>query len=125
MVILLKPFSQKKTYSTEVDSLQDTFLFSIEISNNALSLEFERGTICIISTNENVCDGDIVLVRIKEYPIYFRRIFIGINGFQFCNIPLESETNMDEYTDYTIIGMLLNKINRLKEKGTPNLTIIK
>ena len=111
---LAKTFFATKTYSTEVDNLQDDSLFSIEISNNALSPEFERGTICIVSTNENVCDGDIVLVKIKEYPICFRRVFVGANGFQFCNISLESEMNITECTDYAIIGVLLNKINRLK-----------
>ncbi|WP_196905849.1 S24 family peptidase [Candidatus Symbiopectobacterium sp. 'North America'] len=114
MDISLRPSLLQKHTPQKIDNLQDDSLFSIEISNNALSPEFERGIICIVSANENVCDGDIVLVKIKEYPICFRRVFIRVNGFQFCNISLESEINITECTEYVIIGVLLNKINRLK-----------
>lgn len=107
-------FVPTMTYSAEVDNVKDTSLLAIEIMNNALSPELERGTICIISRNEPFTDGDIVLIKIKEYPACFRRIFIGNNGFYFCNISIGSELDMIEYDEYEIIGVLLKKINRMK-----------
>lgn len=104
-----------KSYTTEVDSPGDDSLFAIEITNNALLPELERGTLCIVSMKENFCDGDIVLVKIKEYFPCFRRIFVGNMGFQFSNIALEADNScIVEYDNYTVIGVLLKKINRMK-----------
>ncbi len=111
---LSKKTNFTSSYTTEVDNINDDSLCAIEITNNVMSPELERGTLCIISQNELFCDGDIVLVKTKSYPICLRRVFVGENGFQFSNISLESDSSPVEYTDYTIFGVLLKTIKRLK-----------
>ncbi|MFI0489770.1 MAG: helix-turn-helix domain-containing protein [Yersinia sp. (in: enterobacteria)] len=118
----LDNYLSKKTvftgnYTTEVDDVDDVdddSLCAIEITNNALSPELERGTLCVISLNGNFCDGDIVLVKIKGFPICLRRVFVGDKGYQFANISLESDSSLVEYTDYAVVGVLLKTVKRLK-----------
>lgn len=102
------------TYITEVDDITDESLFAVEITNNSLSPELDRGTYCVISLNEQYCDGDIVLVKLKNYPICLRRVFVSDNGLQFTNISIGSDNSTKSYTDHTIIGVLLKTIKRLK-----------
>ncbi|WP_269936318.1 XRE family transcriptional regulator [Serratia liquefaciens] len=102
------------TYTTEVDDITDDSLFAVEITNNSLSPEFDRGTYCVISLKEQYCDGDIVLVKLKNYPICLRRVFVSDEDLQFTNISLESDNSAKSYSDYTIVGVLLKTIKRLK-----------
>ncbi|MGX5056252.1 helix-turn-helix domain-containing protein [Enterobacter asburiae] len=102
------------TYTTEVDNEEDDSLFVVEITSRALQPELDKGTLCVISRKEEYYDGDIVLLKIKDYPLCFRRIFIGNDGYQFCNISMGTEMEMKQYTDFQIIGVMLKKINRLR-----------
>lgn len=101
-------------YTTEVEDITDDSLFAVEITNNSLSPELDRGTFCVISLKEQFCDGDIVLVKLKNYPICLRRVFISDIDLQFLNISLESDSTPKNYSDYTIVGVLLKIIKRLK-----------
>lgn len=103
-----------KTFTTAVDNCIDESMFAIEITNNSLSPELEKGAICIVSRNEEYCDGDIVLLKNKDYPVCFRRIFVSNNGFLFSPISLESNEKLIEYNEYVVLGVLLKKINRMK-----------
>lgn len=105
---------KKKFYTTEVDNPQDETLFAVEMTTNALLPEIEKGTICIISLSEKYCDGDVVLLNIRGSHLCFRRIFIGDTDYKFLNISIEINTQIIEYADYEIIGVLVKKINRLK-----------
>ncbi|HID8404816.1 MULTISPECIES: helix-turn-helix domain-containing protein [Serratia] len=102
------------TYTTEVDDIEDDSLFAVEITNNSLSPELDRGTYCIISLKEQYCDGDIVLVKLKNYPICLRRVFVSDENLQFTNISLESDNVAKSYSDYTIVGVLLKTVKRMK-----------
>lgn len=102
------------TYTTEVDDIEDDSLFAVEITNNSLSPELDRGTYCVISLKEQYCDGDIVLVKLKNYPICLRRVFVSDGNLQFTNISLESDNVAKSYSDYTIVGVLLKTVKRMK-----------
>ncbi|OKP48209.1 hypothetical protein A8A12_11295 [Serratia marcescens] len=102
------------TYTTEVDDITDDSLFVVEITNNSLSPEWDRGTYCVISLQEPFCDGDIVLVKLKNYPICLRRVFVSHDDLQFTNISLDSDSSVKSYSDYAIVGVLLKTIKRLK-----------
>lgn len=115
----IERFLEKKNrsadlYTTEVEDITDDSLFAVEITNNSLSPELDRGTYCVISLKEQYCDGDIVLVKLKNYPICFRRVFVSDEDLQFTNISLESDNSAKSYNDYTIVGVLLKTIKRLK-----------
>lgn len=102
------------TYTTEVDDMTDDSLFVVEIANNSLSPELDRGTYCVISLKEPFCDGDIVLVKLKNYPICLRRVFVSDGDLLFTNISLDSDSSVKSYSDYAIVGVLLKTIKRLK-----------
>jgi phage repressor protein C with HTH and peptisase S24 domain len=104
----------KNTYSVEVDELDNRSLFAVEITTNSLFPEIESGTICVISQDNRYYDGDIVLLKTKNSHIFFRRIFIASSGFKFSNISLDKNTEIVEYENYTIIGVVLKKINKLR-----------
>lgn len=101
-------------YITEVDDPKDNSIFAFEVMNNAFSPEIERSSICIVSLNEKANDGDIVLVKIKDYPILLRRVFFGAEGIMFFNLSLEKETSPIQYENYDIMAVLLKIIKRLK-----------
>ncbi|SMG55551.1 helix-turn-helix domain-containing protein [Cedecea sp. NFIX57] len=102
------------SYITEVDDVSDKSLFTVEITNNSLSPELDRGTYCVISLDEPFCDGDIVLVKLKNYPICLRRVYVSDTNLQFTTISLETDNIPKSYSDYNIVGVLLKIIKRLK-----------
>ncbi|BAE75319.1 putative HTH-type transcriptional regulator [Sodalis glossinidius str. 'morsitans'] len=103
-----------KSYTVEVEDNADNSLIAIEIANNALSPFFESGTICVVSEQECFNDGDVVLVKIKDYPLCFRRVFVGDNALYFSKTTIESDGNTIEFKNYTIIGVLIKTIRKLK-----------
>ena len=101
-------------YITEVDDPKDNSIFAFEVINNAFSPEIERSSICIVSLNEEVNDSDIVLVKIKDYPILLRRVFFGAEGMMFFNLSLEADVSPIQYKKYNIMAVLLKIVKRLK-----------
>lgn len=101
-------------YITEVDNPKDDSIFAFEVMNNAFSPEIERSSICIVSLNEKINDGDIVLVKIKDYPILLRRVFFGAEGMMFFNLSLEIDTSPIQYKNHNIMAVLLKIVKRLK-----------
>lgn len=111
---IFNSFIPADKYTAEVDDPSDDSIFSFEINNNAFSPEIEKSSICIVSLNEKSNDGDIVLLKVKDYPILLRRVFFGAQGVMFFNISLETESSPIQYKNYNIIGVLLKIIKRLK-----------
>lgn len=109
-----KVFMPVAGYITEVDDIKDDSIFAFEVMNNAFSPEIERSSICIVSLNEKANDGDIVLVKIKDYPILLRRVFFGSDGIVFLNLSLEADLTSIEYENYNIVAVLLKIVKRLK-----------
>jgi phage repressor protein C with HTH and peptisase S24 domain len=101
------------TYTTEIDDENDE-IFALEINTNALLPEIEKGSICIVSIGEKYCDGDIVLLKVRNKHLCFRRIFISNDGCKFSNIALEPNTTLSSYDNYEIVGVMIKKINYLK-----------
>jgi len=101
-------------YTAEFDHADDGSLFAFEVTNNAFSPELERSSICIVSLKEKSHDGDIVLVKTKDYPVFLRRAFVGNKCMFFCNISLDADAVPVEFNDYKIVGVLLKIIKRLK-----------
>lgn len=115
----IERFLSKKTdfterYKTEVDDINDESLFAVEITNNSLAPELDRGTICVISLKEQFCDGDIVLVKLKNYPLCLRRVFVSDVDLQFSTISLELDSTPKYHDKYEIVGVLLKIVKRLK-----------
>jgi len=111
---ILNSFIPTAKYTTEVDDPKDDSIFSFEINNNAFSPEIEKSSICIVSLNEKSNDGDIVLVKVKDYPILLRRVYFGAQGIMFLNISLETDSSPVQYKNHNIIGVLLKIVKRLK-----------
>ncbi|AHF75798.1 Putative phage repressor protein [Sodalis praecaptivus] len=103
-----------KSYTVEVEDFSDDSLIAIEIANNALSPFFESGTICVVSEQERFNDGDVVLVKIKDYPLCFRRVFVGDDVLYFSKTAIESDGDTIELKSYTLIGVLIKTIRKLK-----------
>jgi len=111
---VLNIFTHVTEYTIEVDDPSDDSLFAFEVTSNAFSPEIDRSSICIVSLNEKCNDGDIVLVKTKDYPIFLRRTFFGDQCMFFCNISLEADITPVQYTNYNIVGVLQRIIKRLK-----------
>lgn len=107
-------FSCVNYYTAEVESKNDSSLFAFEVTNNAFVPEIDNSSICIVSMEQEYVDSDIVLIKVKGYPIFLRRAFIGEHGLFFCNFSLYSDIEPVQYSDYTIIGVLQKIIKRLK-----------
>lgn len=109
-----KKINITNSYTTEVENTDDDSLIAIEIANNSLSPSFESGTLCIVSEKEPFNDGDVVLVKIKDYPLCFRRVFIGDQCLFFSKTSMESDGNTIEFKEYTIVGVLIKTIKTMK-----------
>lgn len=89
-------------------------LFAVEFGNNLLSPYFDSNTTAVISKTESFCDGDIVLVKIKDAPVCFRQVFVGENGIYFSVLDIQSERKTALTQHYTIIGIVTKSIKKLK-----------
>ncbi|MEA9391459.1 helix-turn-helix domain-containing protein [Acerihabitans sp. TG2] len=97
-------------YSTEIDATENHSVIAILIHNNALYPHFSSGTICIISMEEEPCDGDIVLIKINDFTPCFRRLYIEDDNFLFTTITLEHDVKPSSYKNANILGILLKAI---------------
>lgn len=98
-------------------SIQDEHkgtLFAVEFSNNLLSPYFDSKTIAIVSKTENFCDSDVVLVKIQDAPVCFRQVFVGESGIYFSILGIENERKTVLTKNYTIIGVVIKSIKKLK-----------
>lgn len=92
----------------------DDSLFAVEFGNNLLNPYFDSNTIAIVSKNENFCDSDVVLVKIKDAPLCFRQVFVGEQGIYFSILGIEKERKITLTHNYTIIGVVIKAIKNLK-----------
>ncbi|MDC9594415.1 helix-turn-helix domain-containing protein [Xenorhabdus sp. IM139775] len=101
-------------YKLSIQEDHENSLFAVEFSNNLLSPYFDSKTIAIVSKAENFCDSDVVLVKIKDAPICFRQVFVGESGIYFSILGIENERKAALTKNYTIIGVVIKSIKRLK-----------
>ncbi|SFN35589.1 helix-turn-helix domain-containing protein [Xenorhabdus japonica] len=101
-------------YRISTNSHHEHSLFAVEFSNNLLSPYFDSNTIAIVSKTERFCDSDVVLVKIKDAPICFRQIFVGESGIYFSILGIEIEPKTILTHNYTIIGIVIKSIKKLK-----------
>ncbi|PHM57438.1 helix-turn-helix domain-containing protein [Xenorhabdus hominickii] len=101
-------------YKLSIQEDHEGSLFAVEFSNNLLSPYFDSNTIAIVSKTESFCDSDVVLVKIKDAPICFRQIFVGESGIYFSILGIEHERKMTFTQNYTIIGVVIKSIRKLK-----------
>jgi len=97
-------------YSTEIDATENHSVMAILINNDSLYPHFSSGTICIISLEEEPCDGDIVLIKINDFTPCFRRVYIEDDNFLFNTITLEHDVKPSSYKNAKILGVLLKAI---------------
>lgn len=107
---LSNPVGQYETYTTEIDTLKNKSFFAVLINNDSLYPYFSAGTVCIISRDDDPCDGDIVLLKIHNYTPCFRRIFIENEYFSFSSLTLENDSSPSTYNNSIIVGVLLKSI---------------
>lgn len=98
------------TYTTETDTSENKSFFAILINNDSLYPHFSAGSVCIISQEDDPCDGDIVLVRINNHTPCFRKVFLEDGHFLFTSLTLEHESSPSTYNNSHIIGVLLKSI---------------
>ncbi|PHM50800.1 helix-turn-helix domain-containing protein [Xenorhabdus miraniensis] len=101
-------------YKLSVQDEDKESLFAVEFSNNLLSPYFDSNTIAIVSKAESFCDSDVVLVKIKDVPICFRQVFVGESGIYFSILGIENERKTVLTQNYTIIGVVIKSIRKLK-----------
>ncbi|WP_237387223.1 hypothetical protein [Xenorhabdus sp. Sc-CR9] len=101
-------------YKLSIHHEQENSLIAIEFSNNLLSPYFDSNTVAIVSKAESFCDSDVVLVKIKDAPICFRQVFVGENGIYFSILGIENERKTILTQNYTIIGVVIKSIKKLK-----------
>lgn len=97
-------------YSTEIDATENHSVMAILINNDSLYPHFSSGTICIISLEEEPCDGDIVLIKINDFTPCFRRVYIEDDNLLFNTIILEHDVKPSSYKNAKILGILLKAI---------------
>ncbi|MBD2809808.1 helix-turn-helix transcriptional regulator [Xenorhabdus sp. Vera] len=101
-------------YKLSIHHEQENSLIAVEFSNNLLSPYFDSNTVAIVSKAESFCDSDVVLVKIKDAPICFRQVFVGENGIYFSILGIENERKTILTQNYTIIGVVIKSIKKLK-----------
>ncbi|WP_232370192.1 helix-turn-helix domain-containing protein [Xenorhabdus lircayensis] len=101
-------------YKISIQYDQEGSIFAVEFSNNLLSPYFDSNTIAIVSKTESFCDSDVVLVKIKDTPICFRQVFVGESGVYFSILGIGNERNTVLTQNYTIIGVVIKSIKKLK-----------
>lgn len=98
------------TYTTEVEVDQNEIFFAVQINNDIMYPQMPNGSVCIISTDAEPSDGDIVLVKIHQHTPCFRRVFIEGSSYMFTPISLERTMAPSVYEDYKILGVVLKFI---------------
>ena len=98
-----------QTYTTEIEGDENANYFAVALNNDALAPHLPAGTILIIARGEELCDGDVVLVRLGLHPC-LRRVFIDGEKRLFSTVSHEKEISPTVYPEHEVIGVALKAI---------------
>lgn len=96
------------TFIAEIGNYSFSSLFAIRIDNDTLNPHIPIGTICIVSKEAKIKDGDITLVKINHHTPFFRKVYIESKYLAFSPIMIES--NPTVYENYELLGVVIKKI---------------
>ncbi|MBC7489004.1 MAG: hypothetical protein H7240_02270 [Glaciimonas sp.] len=109
-------FDKYEMYTRKIEASGERSCFAILVNNDSLYSQFSPETIFIISKDEELCDRDVILIKISMHNPCIRKIFIDGNNFLFTSISIRHEIFSSIYTDYKLISVVLKAIKTFSER---------
>lgn len=86
-------------------------LFAVEITNNALQPLYEKGSLFVISSSQNYTDGDILLIIKDDRKPCLRKIYMTGDVPTFHYLSLEAQPH--SFKHFEILGVVIKIIQSL------------
>jgi len=102
---LLRNLLIEKPKNVNTDSI-----YAVIVNNNSLLPLYGKGTIFVISKNQPVLDGDMVLVRLHNSINALKRLFIKNKKLYLKNINIDNITDNYKESEIEFLGVVIQII---------------